>query len=73
MDSFYCSIGFPENIEEKEVEDQFKEAEEYRKQHCSSFERIRQLTTTHPQAIYTSRLLNHYTEGLVCDFSKFSK
>ncbi|CAB5321526.1 unnamed protein product [Rhizophagus irregularis] len=29
-----------------------------------------QLTITHPQAIYTSRLLNPYTEGLAIDFTE---
>ncbi|UZO10655.1 uncharacterized protein OCT59_002235 [Rhizophagus irregularis] len=29
-----------------------------------------QLTTTHPQAVYTSRLLNPYTESLAIDFTE---
>jgi serine/threonine protein kinase len=43
-----------------EIKTQFKEAENYRKSHSSSFEKNKQ----HPQAIYTSRLLNPYTKDL---------
>jgi serine/threonine protein kinase len=49
-----------------EIEKQFKEAEEYRKSHLSSFEENKSIT--HTQAIYTPRLLNPYTsELLVCN------
>ena len=41
---------------------QFKEAEEYRKTNLSSIKNNK--LTTHPQAIYTSRLLNPFTEDL---------
>src|SRR5688572_26588025 len=47
-----------------EIESQFKEAEKYRKLHLSSFEGTRQ-STSHPQAIYTSRLLNSLTKDLL--------
>ncbi|CAB5388566.1 unnamed protein product [Rhizophagus irregularis] len=40
----------------------FKEAEDYRKLHLISFEKDKQ--TTHPQAIYTSRLLNSFTNKI---------
>ncbi|CAB4387791.1 unnamed protein product [Rhizophagus irregularis] len=33
----------------------------------------KQLTTTHPQAIYTSRLLNPYTEGLSTYFTELNE
>ncbi|GBC07874.1 hypothetical protein RclHR1_07750001, partial [Rhizophagus clarus] len=42
---------------------EIKEAENYRKLHLSSLKGDRQITT-HPQAIYTSRLLNPFTEDL---------
>src|SRR5437764_3304625 len=41
------------------IKQQFEEAYEYRKANLSAIENIQ--TTTHPQAIYTSRLLNPYT------------
>ena len=47
---------FQTNIE------QFKEAEEYRIRNLSSIENIK--LDVHPQAIYTSRLLNSFTEIL---------
>jgi putative copper resistance protein D len=42
----------------------FKEAFKYKKANISLIEN-NQSTTTHPQAIYTSRLLNPYTTGLI--------
>ncbi|GBC29466.2 kinase-like domain-containing protein [Rhizophagus irregularis DAOM 181602=DAOM 197198] len=42
---------------------EIEKAEEYRKLHLSSLKGDRQITT-HPQAIYTSRLLNPFTENL---------
>ncbi|UZO22921.1 uncharacterized protein OCT59_015269 [Rhizophagus irregularis] len=45
-----------------EIEKQFKEAEEYSKENPLFIEDIQ--STTHPQAIYTSRLLNHFTKDL---------
>ncbi|CAB4389809.1 unnamed protein product [Rhizophagus irregularis] len=50
------------SIENKEIEMQFKEAEEYRKANLTSIENYQ--INTHPQAIYTSRLLNPFTEDL---------
>ncbi|POG69073.1 kinase-like domain-containing protein [Rhizophagus irregularis DAOM 181602=DAOM 197198] len=47
----------------EEIEKQFIEAEEYRKTNLLSVENI-QSTTHHPQAYYTSRLLNSYTKDL---------
>ncbi|GBB83226.1 hypothetical protein RclHR1_00100030 [Rhizophagus clarus] len=49
-----------------EIENQFKEAEEYRKSHLTPLDEIRRLTT-HPQAFYTSRLLNPFTKDLPKD------
>ncbi|CAB4441607.1 unnamed protein product [Rhizophagus irregularis] len=40
----------------------FKAAEEYRKLHINSFEKIKQIT--HSQAIYTSRFLNPFTKNI---------
>src|SRR2546421_33194 len=45
-----------------EVKQQFEEAYAYRKANLSAIENTQ--TTTHPQAIYTSRLLNPYTKNL---------
>ncbi|RIA83759.1 hypothetical protein C1645_833312 [Glomus cerebriforme] len=50
-------------IKNDEIEEQFKKAEEYRELHLPSFEKNRQYAT-HPQAIYTSRILNPFTENL---------
>ena len=48
------------------IEKQFKKVEEYRKANLTSIENG--ILTTHPQAIYTSRLLNPFTEELQkCD------
>jgi len=46
-----------------EIEKQFKEAEEYRKSHLTLIDEETRLTT-HPQAVYTSRLLNPFTKDL---------
>jgi serine/threonine protein kinase len=48
---------------DKEFEKQFKEAEEYRKANYLSIGNS-QLTNHHPQAYYTSRLLNPFTKDL---------
>ncbi|GBC37968.2 kinase-like domain-containing protein [Rhizophagus irregularis DAOM 181602=DAOM 197198] len=48
---------------DKEIEKQFKEAEEYRKANYLSIGNS-QLTNHHPQAYYTSRLLNPFTKDL---------
>ncbi|PKY23426.1 hypothetical protein RhiirB3_437633 [Rhizophagus irregularis] len=45
-----------------EIEKQFKEAETYRRNNLSFFKYIQ--LDTHPQAIYTSRLLNPFTKDL---------
>jgi serine/threonine protein kinase len=58
--SFYNSYSLRQD---DEIEKQFKEAEKYREASLSlSIENNRQ--TTHPQAIYTSRLLNPFTKDL---------
>ncbi|GBC11705.2 kinase-like domain-containing protein [Rhizophagus irregularis DAOM 181602=DAOM 197198] len=49
-----------------EIEKQFKEAEKYRKSHLTPFDESKRLTT-HPQAFYTSRLLNPFTKDLPKD------
>src|SRR5204862_310353 len=56
---FYDSYSFRRD---HEIEKLFKEAEEYRKANVSSVENNQQ--TTHPQAVYTSRLLNQFTKDL---------
>ena len=48
--------------------EQFNKAEEYRKANPLFIKNNQQ--TTHPQAIYTSRLLNCYTIDLAVDFTK---
>ncbi|PKY29626.1 hypothetical protein RhiirB3_446319 [Rhizophagus irregularis] len=60
-DSCYYSMD-----KDKEIEKQFKEAEEYRKVNYSLIENS-QLTNHHPQAYYTSRLLNPFTRDLSND------
>ncbi|PKC61261.1 hypothetical protein RhiirA1_488031 [Rhizophagus irregularis] len=45
-----------------EIEEQFKETQESRKKHLLSFKNE---STTHIQAIYTSRLLNPFTKNLL--------
>jgi hypothetical protein len=47
------------------IEKQFKEAEEYRKENPLSIKDIQ--SATHPQAIYTSRVLNSFTNDLPSD------
>ena len=47
---------------DKEIKKQFEEAYEYREANLLAIKNNQ--TTTHPQAIYTSRLLNPYTTGL---------
>jgi serine/threonine protein kinase len=54
-----------ENNKDKEIKKQFEEAEEYRKTNLLS---IGNNQLSHPQAYYTSRLLNPYTKDLPkCD------
>ena len=48
---------------DREIVKKFEEAYKYKKANLSSIENNQ--TTTHPQAIYTSRLLNPYTTGLI--------
>ncbi|CAB5384135.1 unnamed protein product [Rhizophagus irregularis] len=51
---------------DKEIRKQFDESEEYIRANPSSTENIQ--LTTHPEAYYTSRLLNPYTKDLLkCD------
>ncbi|PKY54267.1 hypothetical protein RhiirA4_500962 [Rhizophagus irregularis] len=49
------------------LDDEIEIAEKYL---FKDYKENNQLTTTHPQAIYTSRLLNPYTEGLATDFTE---
>ncbi|CAB5390807.1 unnamed protein product [Rhizophagus irregularis] len=61
--SFYKSYGRDFFVvENKDIKMQFKKAEEYRKANLSFIKNYQ--ITTHPQAIYTSRLLNPFTEDL---------
>ncbi|CAB4396572.1 unnamed protein product [Rhizophagus irregularis] len=50
-----------------EIEEQFKETQEYRKEYLLSIKKNK--STTHTQAIYTSRLLNPYTKNISSSFS----
>ena len=51
------------NDDGKEIAKQFEEAYKYKRLNLLNIENNQ--TTSHPQAIYTSRLLNPYTTGLV--------
>ncbi|CAB4387495.1 unnamed protein product [Rhizophagus irregularis] len=51
------------------IENEFKEAEDYRKSHLFSSKEKKE-NITHSQAIYTSRLLNPLTKELIYDFTK---
>ena len=67
LNLFHSSYEFSRNKKtekEQEIEKQFQEAEEYRRSHPSFFDESRLLTTTHPQAIYKSRLLDAFTKDL---------
>ncbi|GET03553.1 kinase-like domain-containing protein [Rhizophagus clarus] len=63
--SFSASIyGYTGKISfNSEFKKQFEEAEEYRKENILSIENGQ--STTHPQAYYTSRLLNPFTKDLI--------
>ncbi|CAB4420432.1 unnamed protein product [Rhizophagus irregularis] len=56
-----------ESIRIDGFENEIKKAEKYL---FREYKENSQLTITHPQAIYTSRLLNPYTEGLAIDFTE---
>ncbi|GES87824.1 kinase-like domain-containing protein [Rhizophagus clarus] len=59
---FSSSFG-PYNVcKDEEIKKQFEEAEEYRK--ANSLSTKNDQSTTHPQACYTSRLLNPFTKDL---------
>jgi serine/threonine protein kinase len=49
--------------EDDDIKEQFKEADEYKESNFLTLEERRQ-SETHPQAVYTSRLLNPYTRDL---------
>ncbi|POG61794.1 kinase-like domain-containing protein [Rhizophagus irregularis DAOM 181602=DAOM 197198] len=63
VDDFENYIGIKMEQQHYEIENQFKEAEEYRKSHLTSFDENKRLAT-HSQAIYTSRLLNPFTKNI---------
>ncbi|CAB5211944.1 unnamed protein product [Rhizophagus irregularis] len=48
------------------------EIEKAKKYLFKEYKENKQLTTTHPQAIYSSRLLNPYTEGLATYFTELN-
>ncbi|RGB38857.1 hypothetical protein C1646_755177 [Rhizophagus diaphanus] len=50
-------------VKNREIKMQFMKAEEYRKANLSSIKNYQ--IETHPQAFYTSRLLNSFTEDLL--------
>ncbi|RIA91369.1 kinase-like domain-containing protein [Glomus cerebriforme] len=60
---FESNVKIRKEHQHYEIEKQFKEAEEYRKANPLSIENNQ--STTHPQAIYTSRLLNRFTKDLI--------
>ena len=60
---FYLSHLYGNNCV---IQKQFEEAEEFREANSSSTIENNQ-STTHPQAIYTSRLLNPFTKDLPKD------
>ncbi|CAB4398961.1 unnamed protein product [Rhizophagus irregularis] len=61
--SFHKSYGMDFFVvENEEIGMQFKKAEEYRKANLSFIKNYQ--IETHPQAIYTSRLLNPFTEDI---------
>ncbi|CAB4412388.1 unnamed protein product [Rhizophagus irregularis] len=77
IDLYFCSykydkfafkriVKIKKEQQHYEVEKQFKKTEEYRKSHLTPFDENKRLTT-HPQAFYTSRLLNPFTEDLPKD------
>jgi serine/threonine protein kinase len=69
IESFYnCYNSYSKKDESFaiEIKKQFKEAENYRKLHHLFFKKSKQ----HPQAIYTSRLLNPFTKDLKYDNSE---
>ncbi|CAB4440801.1 unnamed protein product [Rhizophagus irregularis] len=49
-----------------------KDIEKAEKYLFKEYKGNKQLTTTHPQAIYSSRLLNPYTEGLSTYFAELN-
>ncbi|GBC05106.1 hypothetical protein RclHR1_06030006 [Rhizophagus clarus] len=64
--SFHKSSGVDIFVmENEEIETQFERAEQYRKANLSSIKNYQ--TSTHPQAVYTSRLLNSFTKDLPKD------
>ncbi|CAB4411729.1 unnamed protein product [Rhizophagus irregularis] len=69
------SFGIKKEQQHYEIGKQFKEAEEYRKSQLAPFDENKRLVT-HPQAIYTSRLLNPFTDNIdnntveIIDFTK---
>ncbi|CAB4439856.1 unnamed protein product [Rhizophagus irregularis] len=54
-------------LNKDELKGEIEKAEKYL---FREYKENSQLTITHPQAIYTSRLLNPYTEGLAIDFTE---
>ena len=60
IQSFYDSYSLEQDYG---IKSQFEMAEEYRKANLSSIENNQ--SATHPQAIYTSRLFNPFTEELL--------
>ncbi|UZO11100.1 uncharacterized protein OCT59_002674 [Rhizophagus irregularis] len=65
IELFYNSLDqkFKKNKQHYEIEEQFKKTQEYRKENLLSIKNNNK-STTHVQAIYTSRLLNPFTKNL---------
>ena len=73
--SYLADLSIEKEQQYHEIKKQFEEAEEYRKENTLFADNNQ--PTTHPQAIYTSRLLNSFTkdlskyDSLVIDFTKY--
>src|SRR3989440_11437664 len=61
IESFFY-LRYSNNDSDRDIKKQFEEAYKYKKTNLLFIENNQ--ITTHPQAIYTSRLLNPYTTGL---------
>ncbi|CAB4431917.1 unnamed protein product [Rhizophagus irregularis] len=63
IELFWKFCNGTKNLNDEKIGKQFEEAEEYRKANLLSIKNSK-LTTQHPQAYYTSRLLNPFTKDL---------
>ncbi|RGB35686.1 kinase-like domain-containing protein [Rhizophagus diaphanus] len=77
IELFYSSLNqnYKKKEQHYEIEEKFKDTQEYRKENLLSIKNNK--STTHTQAIYTSRLLNPFTKNIssistveITDFTK---